>query len=221
MNKLADIRKARKLSQADLAALLRVTDVSISRYEKEDQRLTLPLMRQLADVLETSVAAIAGEAEIEGGRGGTNPLLPEIDVRAGAGGGGEALVNYERDQNGDLMTLDGVRAVWSLPESFLRHELKANPKQTDVVEVVGDSMLPTLSPGDRVFVDMQHRVPSPPGIYALWDGFGIVIKRVEIVPNTDPIKLRISSDNANHADYERTLEEAMIIGRLCGRVTPL
>jgi transcriptional regulator with XRE-family HTH domain len=61
MNCIQPIRKARGLTQAQLADLLHTTEASVSRYEREDQRLTLPLLRRLAIVLECSVADLVGE----------------------------------------------------------------------------------------------------------------------------------------------------------------
>jgi transcriptional regulator with XRE-family HTH domain len=61
MNLIRPIREARGLTQAKLADLLHTTEASVSRYEREDQRLTLPLLRRIAIVLECSVADLAGE----------------------------------------------------------------------------------------------------------------------------------------------------------------
>lgn len=75
-------------------------------------------------------------------------------------------------------------------------------------------MMPTLHSGDRVMVDNGDRIPSPGGVFAVWDGFGVVTKRLEVVPNSDPPTLRISSDNPLHREYERTADEVNIIGRV-------
>ena len=52
------------------------------------------------------------------------------------------------------------------------------------VTIDGDSMEPVLSTGDRIMVDTSQRVPVPPGIFVIWDGMGLVAKRVEHAPNT-------------------------------------
>ena len=46
-----------------------------------------------------------------------------------------------------------------------------------------------------VMVDTNRTSPSPPGIFVLDDGVGIVAKRVEAIPNNRPWMLRLSSDN--------------------------
>jgi phage repressor protein C with HTH and peptisase S24 domain len=51
-------------------------------------------------------------------------------------------------------------------------------------------------------------VPVPPGIFVIWDGMGIVAKRVEHVP------IVIKSVNPEYQTYERDAEEVNIIGRV-------
>ncbi len=140
--------------------------------------------------------------------------IPEIDIRAGMGGGGEQVVHYVPDGNGGMSAADDIRAEWNLPEDYIRSELRVSPATARIIEVQGDSMEPTLRSGERVMVNMADARPSPPGIFALWDGYGIVVKRIEHIPNSDPPMLRISSDNSYHREYERTADEVKIIGRV-------
>jgi hypothetical protein len=46
------------------------------------------------------------------------------------------------------------------------------------------------------------------------DGMGLVAKRVEIVPRSDPLRLRIVLDNERCATYDVTADEANIVGRI-------
>ena len=72
----------------------------------------------------------------------------------------------------------------------------------------------TLIGGDVVLVDLARRSPTPPGIFILYDGMGLVAKRLEHVPNNDPPKVRVISDNTFYSPYERTADEIHIIGRV-------
>lgn len=154
--------------------------------------------------------------------------VPEIDVRAGAGGGGIVAERYEwsNDGNGWAAT-DAVKAAWGLPETFLRYEARITPGAANIVEIVGDSMfdptnpmaMGTLLPGDRAIIDSRDCMPSPPGAFAVWDGFGIVVKMIEFVHGSDPPRLRLSSRNPAYQPYEVLVEEAKIIGRVRGRIT--
>jgi hypothetical protein len=144
-------------------------------------------------------------------------IIPEIDVRAGMGGGGEGAVTYVSDGDGGFMETDAVCENWSIPEDYLRSELRVKVDAARIIEVQGDSMTPTLISGDRIMINTDDKRPSPPGIFAIWDGFGVVVKRIEHIPNSDPPTLRIKSDNQQHNTYERTFGEVNIIGRVVWR----
>jgi phage repressor protein C with HTH and peptisase S24 domain len=75
-------------------------------------------------------------------------------------------------------------------------------------------MMPTLHDGDIVLVDLGRRAPTPPGIFVLHDGMRLVAKRLEHIPNNDPPRVRIISDNPLYKPYEGGGEEVNIIGRI-------
>jgi phage repressor protein C with HTH and peptisase S24 domain len=75
-------------------------------------------------------------------------------------------------------------------------------------------MIPTLQDGDVVLVDMTQRSPSPPGVFVLHDGMGLVAKRLEYIPMSDPPRVRIISDNHQYHTYEGIADEVNIIGRV-------
>lgn len=146
--------------------------------------------------------------------------IPEIDVVGGLGGGG--LTTLENTtQNGITFARESIRDYWQLPDRVLGR-MGLAPASMACFPVQGDSMHPTICDGDVVFIDTRHRLPSPPGVYALADEFGgVVVKRLEVVsrPGDDPITIRVSSDNPRHLDRELTLGEIHIIGRYVGRFT--
>ena len=61
---------------------------------------------------------------------------------------------------------------------------------------------------------MNRRNPVPPGIFVLNDGMGLVAKRLEHVPMSEPPRVRIISYNHQYAPYECTAEEVNIVGRV-------
>lgn len=138
----------------------------------------------------------------------------ERDVTGGMGFGGNApMVNV------DGKALDGVRAVWRLPVDFLRTELRSREPDVDFIAVDGDSMIPTLLPGDRVLINREQRGPSD-AIYAIHDGIGVSVKRLHIVKGSSPVQVRIMSDNPLHGDPDVVLAADLnVIGRVVCRVS--
>ncbi|NKC30180.1 XRE family transcriptional regulator [Falsiroseomonas selenitidurans] len=151
---------------------------------------------------------VKGGAEVEPPAPGM-VRIAEFDVRPHAGGGGEIT---ELDASGG----HAVVAHWAMPGDYLR-AFTASPEQVRIVRVAGDSMEPEYPAGERVAVDTSHRIPSPPGVYVLWDGFGLVLKRVELLMGEDPPLIRISSINPAYPPYERLLSEVHINGRVIGK----
>lgn len=138
-------------------------------------------------------------------------MVPELAVTPQAGGGSEMP---EMDGSGH----HPVVGHWTMPADYLRSYV-SQPQDVRVLRVAGDSMEPEYPAGERVMVDTSHRVPSPPGVYVLWDGFGLVLKRLELIMGTTaPPRLRISSVNAAaYPAYERGLDEVVINGRVIGK----
>ena len=128
--------------------------------------------------------------------------VTEIDVRASAGPG---AINEG---------LEELKETWLFPDNVVRHEFRARAQDLHIVTIDGDSMEPLLSSGDRILIDTSQRVPVPPGIFVIWDGMGIVAKRVEHVPHSEPPKIVIKSVNPEYQTYERDVEEVNIVGRV-------
>lgn len=160
----------------------------------------------------------------------TEPRILELDFRGGSGGGGMDTYNWnKRLDNGIVISEDAVSAEWGIPASFLRGQLRVDPKKAWIVEIYGDSMYDpanpaapgSLFPGDRVIVDTGDIRPSPPGAFAVFDGVGLVIKLVEVLPKTEPMRIRLSSRNPSYQPYEIAEDEGRIVGRVRGRISAM
>ena len=177
-----------------LAAFLEVPDESLRPAKKESaSEATLPALPSAVTAAPplALAAAVPGFAQV-----------PELDVRASAGHG----AFHEGDEE--------IKAVWMFPDAVIRHELRARSANLRIITIDGDSMEPLLASGDRVLVDTAQRVPAPPGIFVIWDGLGIVAKRIEHIPTAEPSRIVIKSVNPLYGDYERPTEEVNIIGRV-------
>ena len=130
--------------------------------------------------------------------------IPEVDVEASAGPGALA----------DEFVAE--RARWFLPEGMIRYEGGAAPGAIRVLRVRGESMEPELSEGDRLLVDTARRVPETGEMFVLWDGSGLVVKRVEHVRADGDAapELRLKSANPDYADYTCLAEDVHIVGKV-------
>ncbi|MDE0382088.1 MAG: LexA family transcriptional regulator [Rhodospirillales bacterium] len=128
--------------------------------------------------------------------------IPEMAVEAAAGAG---ALNEE---------FAGEKARWYLPEGMIRHEGDADPGSLRVLRARGDSMEPLISDGDRLLVDLARRTPGTGEMAVLWDGSGLVVKRVEVMPHEEPPRLRLHSANPEYEPYTCLAEEAHIVGKV-------
>jgi Peptidase S24-like len=136
----------------------------------------------------------------------------ELDTRGGLGGGGVPAREVRKDgKHADPVKSEG----WVFPTSFVREQLHASIGRLLVLDTTGDSMAPTVMSGDRVIVDTGHKTPSPDGLYAIRDTFeGIVVKRLQLLRSARPTRVKIISDNPNHAIEEVRLNELEIVGKV-------
>ncbi|BBE74339.1 LexA repressor [Pleomorphomonas sp. SM30] len=147
---------------------------------------------------------------------------PEVDVRGGAGDGAIGNAAIFALPAGGSATGHEVIGEWLFPMPFLRQELKARPGYTVVVEVQGDSMRPTLEPGDRVIVDLSQNRLGPDGaVYLISDDDGEPqVKRIQKTDG-EPRKVLVTSDNPAVRDRPMRADRVKIIGRVVGRFTRL
>lgn len=140
----------------------------------------------------------------EGGRGGIKELqeviegklIPFLAQTVSAGNGAE-LHEYE----------DTIGLI-CLPEAAVKGQLRA-------LRVKGDSMEPTLRPGDIVVCDMNGWQGD--GLYVLRDENSAYVKRVRRVREG----LEVLSDNTAYKPWSCPSEELVVIGRVCFSVVRL
>lgn len=73
-------------------------------------------------------------------------------------------------------------------------------------------MEPERGEGDRVVIDIPRRAPATGELFVLWDGDGLVAKRIEKA--CDPGPLRLLSANPDYTPYECLAEEAHVVGKV-------
>jgi phage repressor protein C with HTH and peptisase S24 domain len=110
--------------------------------------------------------------------------------------------------------LEDAKDIWLSLAWLIRYEVRARPANLRVVSIDRDPMEKLLHSGDRVLVDTSQHVPVPAGIFVIWDGPGILAKRVEDIPNSGPTNLVIKSVKSQHQTCRRHAEEAQLSGRV-------
>lgn len=198
--------------KADVA----VTTITRHVYPKEGENPSVPSTRTLAKLAEAAKVAMPSLGPDEPPHNDLRPTdfdlptseaqdgtisIPEYDIKLSAGGG-------------TLVEGDDIKARWGFSREYVTRELRASPNALNMVEVIGDSMEPKLMPGDRIIVDQNDTNPTPPGVFALWDGFGLVVKNVSRIHGADPYKLLLVSENSVYPPYEVLADEIKIIGRV-------
>ena len=225
-------RVARGMSRSELVRLSGISKQQLSRLENGHIRLRLDHLKPFSNALGYSPEQIllwgrypgTGSGHIESSDvlreesahdepiGPAPGQVPELDTRAGLGGGGLPAREVRKEgRHTDPVKSEG----WVFPSSFVREQLHTSSGRLLVLETNGDSMVPTIASGERVVVDTNHKTPTPDGLYAIRDTFGhIVVKRLQVMRSARPTKVKIISDNPNHASEETPLGELEVVGKV-------
>ena len=192
-------RQLRRLSRA-----LGRNDAYLQQFLQRGSPRQLPeaVRHQLAELLGVDEARLRAEPErLVIPRIVHVPLL-EVDARAGSG-----RFDYVAEDSD---------AGWPFDRDMLGALYEGAPDDLRLLVVRGDSMSPVLEDGDRVLVNTADTRPSPPGIFVLHDGVGLMIKSLELVPGLTPEQamIRISSANTHYSAYQRRISELEIKGRI-------
>jgi transcriptional regulator with XRE-family HTH domain len=231
MTGLFHAREARGMSRGELVRKSGISKQQLSRLENGHIRLRLDHLKPFANALGYSPEQMLlwGKLPGTGGHIESSDILrndderdepvgpkagqvPELDTRAGMGGGGVPAREVRKDgKHADPLKSEG----WMFPPTFVREQLHSAPGRLLVVDTFGDSMAPTVMSGDRVIVDTGHKTPSPDGLYAIRDTFeSIVVKRLQVMRSGKKASVKIISDNPNHAAEEVPINEIEIVGKV-------
>jgi hypothetical protein len=107
---------------------------------------------------------------------------------------------------------------WVIPAGILNHRTQARAHQIKIFEVKENTMEPDFRVGESVLVDLSEKVPSPPGVFLVSDGYGVMIRQCEYLPGTQPPQIRLSA--ANKSFHPQILKQAefTIIGRVIAKL---
>jgi phage repressor protein C with HTH and peptisase S24 domain len=100
---------------------------------------------------------------------------------------------------------------------WLQRHLGVGQTQIATIEAKGDSMSPTLDDGDLCLIDLRGERVKHDGLYALYDGADLSIKRLQREPDG---AIMIRSDNAAYDPLRVAAEAIALAGRviwICGK----
>jgi len=146
---------------------------------KEDER------RKLARYFAVSEAMLGGPPEIAAREGLV--AVNRTAVRASAGPG--AIVSEETG-----------RPYFAFDERWLKALTGSPSDKLSIIRVEGDSMAPTLNPGDDILVDLadcEERLRD--GVYVLRIDDALVVKRIALHPIGG--RVTVQSDNPAYPDW--------------------
>ena len=147
MNNLRKLRKEKGLGQVEIAKLLDVGQSSYSRYESGATNIPTDILTKLADILDVSTDIILGRSEDE------EKPQPETSF------GRPIQIEYQPVPEAEVMipVVASLRCGFGSPgEPFTIIGKKPVPasmverwgKEIVLIEAAGDSMAPTILPGD-------------------------------------------------------------------------
>jgi transcriptional regulator with XRE-family HTH domain len=106
---------------------------------------------------------------------------------------------------------------WSVPRDVIKIGSRSAGANLKMLTILGDEMEPTFRMNDRILVDTSDTRPSPAGVFVVWDGMSLVVRRVEMIAGSEPVHLRISTDSPRYQAVERLHAETLIQGRVIAR----
>ena len=125
------------------------------------------------------------------------------DIYASAGGGA-----LNEDESSEMMYLDEeiVRKLGGI--GMIKH--------IQAINVLGDSMEPTLFSGDVVFINQEYTNAKKAGIYVVSTPAGLFIKRLQLHVNGT---VALVSDNEAYAPEIMDAQEVNVLGKVVGKLS--
>lgn len=189
--------------QVDFARELGVEPSHLNRWIKGVVAPSYDILAKIGNLTGASLDKIIADKEPVSAAEGDIAYIPLLDVRAAAGGGA-------------ICELEEIKNLVAFSQDWIRVALKVSPKDLRLIYVDGDSMEPTLHPGDIIVVNIGNHTVIRDGIYVVRVGQALLVKRLQILPGG---KLKVKSDNSEAyepflIDLGKIGEDVAIIGRV-------
>jgi phage repressor protein C with HTH and peptisase S24 domain len=187
---------------ASLSRMLGRNQAYIQQYVRRGvpKRLKEEERRKLARYFSVSEAMLGGPAQPQVGNGELISVV-RIPVRASAGAG-------------SIPSSEAGKPYFGFNERWLKALTSTPVNGLSIIRVEGDSMAPTLTPGDDILVDSGDTLERlRDGIYVLRVDDALLVKRLAIHPVGS--RVTVQSDNPAYPDWpDCNLSEIHCVGRV-------
>lgn len=190
VQRLQRVMDQRGWTQSDVAQRLDVSQPFVSALLREQKTPGRDLLLRILETFDIPWIDVQRHPDAE--RASEETRLVRIDsltIEASAGDGNE--VHFE-ETTGDVLV-----PVW-----YVRQRFGVEPARVKRIVVSGNSMTPTILPGERVWITLLRPGEEPlhGGVYVLRGPHGLLIKRVyydadAVDESTVRYYVRIHSDN--------------------------
>lgn len=203
-------REMRKLSGQDMADRLTgllfedgdsttVSQQNLSKFEKGNNKRLPAWTRVIVSALLAHDGETKEDKHLHLGVQDATVEIKRLPTFVGLGSGGTG-----DDDEGEL----------SFSRDLIERELRASPQHLLAMVAEGNSMEPEFFGGDMILVDTRRKSLAQPGAFCLWDGDGHVIKFIETIPDTSPLKVRVVSRNPLYEPRERLADDINLVGKV-------
>ena len=126
-----------------------------------------------------------------------------IDILDAVACCGNGVENFSENVIGQhMMTLTALR------------ELTATaPENIKIIRAIGDSMTPTIRPGEMLWIDVSYTSPSSDGLYLIRIGKELLVRRIQLNP-FDGSALIKADNEAYRAFPAEKFEDVPVLGRV-------
>lgn len=102
----------------------------------------------------------------------------------------------------EVIDPNNIKRHWTLDKSFLT-EFHVKPENLAIVEIFGDSMLPTVRSGERVVIDKSQREEIDNRVFAITTRNQCWVKRLRLTPKGKMWE----SDNEEYRQYDKDIND--------------
>lgn len=213
-DKMIGVRMELRMTQRQMAEVLGVSSQSLSNIEAGGRSIPKSLQALMVEKLNVNPHyLLTGEGPMFAGQE-VCPLAPAPSMATYRGGGLRELQEtltgklvpfltqmVSAGPGAELLEYEDSCGLICLPEAAVKGELRA-------LRVKGDSMEPTLRPGDIVVCDQNGWQGD--GVYVIRDQDSAYVKRVRRIREG----LEVISDNVAYKPWQCPSEELVLVGRV-------